>query len=613
MHWAGLIVPVVFTVAGWAATPGSGVSDFRPPDFRVERQSISNGAELLTVFSSLPGRTGDVPLVSVLRDTLGDQDPDNDRLRYIWVLTSARPTLLQHAAAFIPFFYWRPDLGKNADRKPAATLDLGNTSKVVWNALAQSVVQAAAIDSNGALIRASTRRYRANLADQRQVNLTEGMTAISQLEELPEGQPAEAGSGFSKPELLEMQARLALAGKTLGGLVTTERLPEAYLKNRLQTDETRGHNWELLRQRAEVNGLYFDPLGFSRSRTHALLWIAREDLAVNAGKARKWDGRFLGIADPFNDSRLKNWKGYTETRYFDPSGVPLDADAFADTPGATSRELIPLALYALEYPKVPLVLVDFRDTHKPKNREMLRLATGDAVSGVLGVSKFGNWPYFAASATWNFVRSRHGDPNNRSARLKAFSQVRRWLTLDASIDPALRADLQRRLEILGVNPLEESVFEENQIANRQYNALLRYAADPKGLPARIERDRNAEVAARVHGIPARTGLRLAKWFSLGAYSHHEMPDSASLLAAVGRERRAERQIRFLETVAESSSHPEVVWNIAEVRRAMNELIATGVPPHSVQVVSRLMQQTSDEEIRELCARALAGAGVAAGQ
>jgi hypothetical protein len=587
MRWATLIFPVV----ALAATP----------DFRVERQPVANGAELLTVFSSLPDNAGEMPLVSVLRDSLGDNDPDNDRLRYIWVLTSARPTVLQHAAAFVPFFYWRPDLGKNMDRKPAAILDLGDTSKVVWNALAQSLVQAAAIDSNGALIRASTRRYRANLADQRQVNLMEGLTVISQLEEMPE-----AKALLSEPELLEIQARLALAGKTLGGLVTTERLPEAYLKNRVQTEETRGHNWELLRQRAEANGLYFEPLGFASSRTHALLWIAREDLA--AGQPHKFDGRFLGIADPFNDSRLKNWAGYTQTRYFDESGRPLDAETAADAPGATTRELIPLGLYALEYPKVPLLLVDFRDTHKPKRREMLRMAAGDAVSGVLGISKWGNWPYFAGSYAWNFVRSRHGDPNNHAARLKAYSQVRRWLTLDGSIDPALREELQRRLEILGVNPLEESVFEEAEIAERQYDALLRYAADPNGLPARLDRDRNAEMATHRHGAPARTGLRLAKWFSLGTYSHREMDDNNTLAAALGRERRAEHQIRFLETVAQSSPQPEVVWNIAEVRRAVNELIATGVPARSAHVVSQIMQQTGDPEIRALCEQALASIG-----
>jgi len=438
----------------------------------------------------------------------------------------------------------------------------------------------------------------------------EGLAVISQLERMSENEVL-----LSQAELLEIQARLALAGKTLGGLVTAEHLPEAYYKNRTQTEETRGHNWELLRQRAEAEGLYFEPLGFAHSRTHALLWVAREDLVpgdvplADGAQARKFDGRFLGISDPFNDSRLKNWTGYTEKRYFDQSGRPVDTE----TPGATSRELIPLALYALEYPKVPLVLVDFRNTRKPKNREMLRLATGDAVSGVLGISKWGNWPYLAGSMAWNFVRSRHGDPNNRTTRLRAYTQVRRWLTLDSSIDPALRADLQRRLEILGVNPLEDSVYEETEIAEHQYDALLRYSADPKGLPARLERDRNGELAAYRHGIPARTGLRLAKWFSLGVYSHHEMSDSASLAAALDRGRRADREIRFLETVAQSSPQPDVVWNIAEVRRAVNELIATGMPERSAQVVSRIMQQTSDAEVRQLCVRALASIGVAAGQ
>jgi hypothetical protein len=157
------------------------------------------------------------------------------------------------------------------------------------------------------------------------------------------------------------------------------------------------------------------------------------------------------------------------------------------------------------------------------------------------------------------------------------------------------------------------VFEETEIAARQYDALMRYASDPQGLTARLEHDRNAEMAARLHGIPARAGLHMAHWFSLGIYSHHEMKDSTSLAAALSRGRRAERQIQFLETVAKSSPQPDVVWNIAEVRRAVNELIVTGVPPHSVEVVSRIMRQTSDAETRELCARALAGAGVAAGQ
>ena len=103
---------------------------------------------------------------------------------------------------------------------------------------------------------------------------------------------------------------------------------------------------------------------------------------------------------------------------------------------------------------VPLLLVDFRDTTSPKRREMIRHAVTDAVSGVLGISKFGNWPYLTGSFAFNFVWTRHGATNNRSARLKAYAEVREQLALDTSIDSGLRADLQRRLEIMGVeNPM----------------------------------------------------------------------------------------------------------------------------------------------------------------
>src|SRR5579872_1133441 len=104
------------------------------PDFHVERHATPGGAELLTVFGQLPqasdkpasdkpgakpsadaATAGDVPLISVLRDTLGDQDPENDRLRYVWVLTSADPSLLQRAFGALPFFYWRPGHAGNLD------------------------------------------------------------------------------------------------------------------------------------------------------------------------------------------------------------------------------------------------------------------------------------------------------------------------------------------------------------------------------------------------------------------------------------------------------------------------------------------------------------------
>jgi hypothetical protein len=562
-----------------------GTSEYKP-DFRVERSSVAGGAELLTVFGRIPGaadEAGDVPFISVLRDTLGDGSGDNDRLRYVWILSCARPSLLQKAAASLPFFYWRPDLGKNADRTPKAVIDLGATSRDIWGGLAGTLAQTMALDPNGALIRSSTRSYRNNTSDHRRLQLLEGLAVMSQLEDIPE-----VSAMLNEPELLEMEARLTLAGRTFGGMVGAQKLPEAYIKQRTRTQEMRGHNWELLRQRAEANGLYFEPFGRNASATHALLWIATEDI----GTVHRFDGQFLGIGDPYRDSRLRNWTGYRQVR--------------------DGREMIPLALYGLEYPKVPLLLVDFRDTRSPKRHEMMRRAATDTVSGVLGISRWGNWPFLAGSWTFNFVRARHGAANDRPSRLKAYSQVRQWLALDPDIDNGLRLVLQKRLEALGVNPLEDSVFKQANIARRQYAALLRYADDPQGLAARLQRDRNSELIAFRHSLGARMGLRMASFATLGAYTHHE-ETGETLELQLAQERQVARQLRFLERVAQSGPQTEVVWNMDEVRRVLDQIASSRIPERSAQLVQKILNQTSDEETRALCQRALLSLDTGGGQ
>src|SRR5258707_15258931 len=71
MRWWILVVPAFALAAS--------------PEFRLERTPVPGGAELLTVFGHLSAKAAapdqEVPLVSVLRDTLGDDDPANDRLR----------------------------------------------------------------------------------------------------------------------------------------------------------------------------------------------------------------------------------------------------------------------------------------------------------------------------------------------------------------------------------------------------------------------------------------------------------------------------------------------------------------------------------------------------
>jgi hypothetical protein len=589
------------TLVWYALTGGVLFAQSALQNLTVESRPVPNGAELLTVYGNLADKNvfTRVPLMAVLRDTLGDSNPENDKLRYVWVFTSTRPTLMQRGAAAIPFFYWRPDLGKNANNRPAPLVDLGAPTHGIYAAVATSIAQVTALDGNGVILRASSRRYQANVTDQRKTHLMEGLVVLSELEKEPRGDIGLTGS-----ELFDTEARLTLASQMLGGFVNARKLPEAYRKQKTKAEQQRGHNWELLRQRAESNGLYFESMGLPGQPSHAMLWVAKEDAVQN----HPFDSKFLGISNPFGDARIKNWSGYEVTRSYDASNRQVENGA----PNSRTVELVPLALYSLDYPKVPLLLADFRSYHSAKRREMARQAITDTLTGVLGISQWGNWPYLAGSWTWNFVRARYGDPNNRTARLQAYSSGRQWLLLDPKLDYDLRVELQKRLEVMGVNPLEQNVFSEADVAQKQYTALLKYALDPKGLGVKLDKARTSELAADRHTFKERAWLQFAKYASLGVYSHQEKTQHG-LVAELDRNRRAEHQIQFLEKVAASGSQPEVVWNIDQVRHALDELAATGVEPRGVQVIQKLRAETQDSEAKSLYEKTLRGLGADAGE
>ncbi len=97
----------------------------------------------------------------------------------------------------------------------------------------------------------------------------------------------------------QIYSRLSLSTRAFGGLVREQQLAKYYDKKTSQKQQNRGHNWELLRQRAELNGLIFEPLALeSGTPGEALLWIARSDLDSRDG--RKFDGQFLSIANPWS-------------------------------------------------------------------------------------------------------------------------------------------------------------------------------------------------------------------------------------------------------------------------------------------------------------------------
>ncbi len=569
-----------------------------PDIFRLERVAVAGGAELVTIHARLANLDATkssseewVPLVTVLRDTLGDLSPENDRLRYVWPLTYTRPSLKQRLTGAVPFFYSRAGNKKGFSGTPPAVLDLASPDREVWNKIFWTALQSLLLDPYGTPVKASTRSYQQNVSDYRKSHIVRALSVLALYEAL------EGTSAFSESELAEIQARLRLTDKTFGGLLGDLKLHKFNEKQMTQALDERGHNWELLRQRAEAESLYFEPLQLpDGSTTHVLLWVAKPDLETRRGQT--FNRRFLNIADPWSDKRLANWQGHSEVRYFDAESRIVSAD----TPGARPVEMIPLALYGLDNPKIPMVLVDFRDALNPKKREMTRRVLQDVTSNVLSLSSFGQPAYFLGRSVFDFVTGRRGMDINQPSRLRTYSQLKLLLSLSESLNPELKRQIDGRLEKVSLNPLENDLSAESRLATEQYAALLAYARRADGLPAKLDRDRRAELVPLEHGKAERVMFKLGNILSFGKYTHREKAGPAIVNERLDIARRLNHHTRFLLQVAQSSPRIEVIWNLDEVKRSLQFIAEHGEQASSTAIgaAASIFRRTADEETRRLC-------------
>lgn len=576
---------------------GAGILN-QPPSYRLEIQPVADGAELITVFGRLQNPASgaqdlDVPLLSVFRDSLGDSDPANDRLRYVWILTSTRPTAWQRAASGLSFGFFRAGSRSHANKVPSPSLDLASPYRGVFSNLFSDSFQALELDPLGTAIRSTTRTYRGNSSDYTKLQVFEALATLENLERSPA-----ALSVLPDSQFREIYSRLSLSTRTFGGLVREQKLSRYFDKQSSQMEETRGHNWDLLRQRAELNGLIFQPLALgSDTPSEALLWVSSSDLANRA--QHRYDGQLLSIANPWTDDRLLHWTGYRQIRYFDSENHPVPAG----TPGARAEEMIPLALYSLDYPRAPLLLTDFRDSLKPKRREMLSDGASSMMTGVLGITRFGNPEFFAADTLWTFIRGRHGAAVNRNARLEAYSEAREFLAMDAGLDPALKIQLQHGLDHLALNPRENDVAHEANLAREQYAALLKYVESPRG-EAKLERDREKELEAHTETYRKRLVVDLGRVFTRGPHVLPEHP-SATLHAQLDQYRRAAYNVRFLDQILASGPTPDVVWDARSIAQSVSAISSdTAASPKVQHLVTEVCARSTDGDLRLTCLDAL---------
>jgi len=604
------------------------------PQFRVERIPILSGGELLTIFGRLDGmRDSDasapeVPLLSVMRDTLNDTDPENDRLRYVWMLTYARPNLTKRLASAVPFFYQHVGNQRETSSKlPKSIIDLSNPKRQTWNRFFWIGMQSIFLDSYGVALKASTRTYRQNASDYRAGHVMQALSILDTFERMRtrnENEMLALGErvgtsavtqpvtdtaanplsmltpAFSSGEMLELRARLILSRKIFGGLASPDTFSDTVTGRVAASVDNSGHNWELLRQRAEAEGLYFEPLTMPDGQpTHALLWIAKSDLSAQAG--REFNNRFLNISNPWTDEQLRNWHGYSRVIYFDSENRPTSSDS----PDARKVEMIPLAIYGLDHPKIPALLVDFRHSLNPKKREISRRALNDVTKNILSVSNFGNLPYFLGRKVYDFVTGRRGMDINQPTRLQSYSELKLLMSFNSTIDPRLRNEIERRIQNVSLNPLNNNDEAEVELARQQYESLVDYAQRPDGLAAKIERDRRAEMVPFEHGRSARVFFNIANVLSFGRYVHRET-STPEFEERLEKSRRLAYHTQFLNNVARSSATTDVAWDMARVTRSLEFLATVGseATPSAARATAAIFQKTNDAEARRLCIEAL---------
>ncbi|MGH9904709.1 MAG: hypothetical protein ACRD8U_03880, partial [Pyrinomonadaceae bacterium] len=273
----------------------------------------------------------------------------------------------------------------------------------------------------------------------------------------------------------------------------------------------------------------------------------------------------------------------------------------SDSPGAQAVEMIPLALYGLDNPKIPMLLVDFRDALNPKKREMSRRVLQDVTRNVLSISRFGNLSYFLGRTVFDHITGKRGMDINQPSRLRTYSQLKLLLALNESLDPEFRKQIDERLEKVSLNPLENDFDVEAKLAKGQYEALLAYAADPDGLAAKLDRDRRAEMAPLEHGRKERILFRAANILSLGLYTHREEV-TPEMEARLDIARRLAYHTRLLRQVVKSTPQVEVAWNLDDVRRSLYFIAehAGDARSDAATAAAKIFIKTEDGETRRAC-------------
>ena len=459
----------------------------------------------------------------------------------------------------------------------APLLDLTTPEHPVLSEVGRDLFQWTALDPMVTPVRATSRAYRTNTTDDERLHLSE---AVGYLRSAPTSNDS---SALTQSQLDTVIARLELRKKLLGGLVDDRQAARVGQEDGFEQERIRTRNWELLRECAEKTGLVFDPIELAGSgERYAILWFPRGATHQSNGLALNPIWKLLNIRDPWKDDRLK-------------SGGPI--------------QLVPLAVYSLDYPKLPLLLLDFRDKLRVRRHEMTQRSINEITAGVIGISHFTNWYYYVAADLYDFISARHGGAVNEAARLDAYSQFRADLALDRQLDPRLRAEMENRVQSIAVNPLGADAAREIQAAKARYGRLQE-EADNGVLAKRLDQERRAELAQFGASRQGRFAWLALHDATLGLYTKRAKEDQ-TVMAQLDRDRRIQRNLNFLDSLSQNGTQPEIAYSASQIDASVSELnvLLPGVESrdvraHAAATLRRIQALSRDKDLQAGCESAL---------
>jgi hypothetical protein len=350
---------------------------------------------------------------------------------------------------------------------------------------------------------------------------------------------------------------------------------------------------ELLRQWAEKTRLLFEPLSLASNQGHyAILWFPQRNSTEVSESSLNSTWKLLGIRNPWNDTSLKR-TGPVYERAFDEN---------------RSETVIPLAVYSLDYPRQPLLLIDFRHKLSRRRREVAQRSVDELIAGVLGISHFTSWYFYMAFDLHRFVVGRRGTPLDQASRLDCYSDFRINLALDQTMDLALRKDMENRIQWLAVNPLEAAPQREIQDAIARYKLLEQEAKNGR-LMVRVEQERRFELSSFGESEKTKLAKSMLHVATFGLYKQQAKGIDIFIL---DRERRVAYQLTFLESLVQSETPPEIAYDSQRIRSSVRELSSLipaisspAVRSHAEAMLENLKNLSQDDELQADCAAALA--------